>query len=80
MFSVFESWMVTEYFVQGLDQTSLTLDSMFGVMATLNSIVAIFSGVVGEGLVAVTRTKVSPFMAAVVCLGVALDLIDRKMY
>ena len=75
LFSVFESWMVTEYLAQGLEQTSITLDSMFGVMATLNSIVAIFSGVVGEGLVAVTGTKVSPFIAAVVCLVVAFALM-----
>jgi hypothetical protein len=67
--------MVTEYLAQGLEQTSITLDSMFGVMATLNSIVAIFSGVVGEGLVAVTETKVSPFIAAVVCLVVAFALM-----
>lgn len=63
--------MVTEYFAQGLDKSSLSLDSMFGVMTTLNSIVAILSGVVGEGLVAATGTKVSPFIAAAVCLCVA---------
>lgn len=77
MFSVFESWMVTEYLAQGLDKSSITLDSMFGVMSTLNSIVAILSGVVGEGLVAATGTKVSPFMAAVVCLSLAFVLMIK---
>lgn len=77
MYSVFESWMVTEYFAQGLDKSSLTLDSMFGVMTTLNSIVAIISGVVGESLVAATGTKVSPFMAAIVCLGLAFWLMMK---
>jgi MFS family permease len=77
MFSVFESWMVTEYLAQGLDKSSITLDSMFGVMSTLNSIVAIFSGVVEEGLVAATGTKVSLFMAAVVCLSLAFVLMIK---
>jgi hypothetical protein len=75
MYSVFESWMVTEYFARDLDKSSMSLDSMFGIMTTLNSIVAIISGVVGEGLVAATGTKVSPFMAAIVCLGLAFWLM-----
>jgi MFS transporter, MFS domain-containing protein family, molybdate-anion transporter len=75
MYSVFESWMVTEYFARDLDKSSMSLDSMFGIMTTLNSIVAIISGVVGESLVAATGTKVSPFMAAVVCLGLAFWLM-----
>lgn len=75
MFSTFESWMVTEYLAQGLDKSDISLDSMFGVMTTLNSIVAIFSGVIGEGLVAATNTKVSPFMAAAVCLALAFMLM-----
>ena len=77
MFSAFESWMVTEFFGQGLDKSGITLDSIFGVMTTLNSIVAILSGVAGEGLVAVTGTKVSPFMAAIVCLCIAFVLIIK---
>ena len=77
MFSVFESWMVTEYLSQNLDKSSLSLDSMFGIMTTLNSIVAILSGVIGEGLVAVTGTKVSPFMAAIVCLIFAFILMIK---
>ena len=78
--------MVTEYLAQDLDKSNLSLDSMFGVMTTLNSIVAILSGVVGEGLVAATGTKVSPFMAAVVCLSFAFILMikfwvgDSKFY
>ena len=77
MYSVFESWMVTEYFAQSLDKSSMSLDSMFGIMTTLNSIVAIISGVVGESLVAATGTKVSPFMAAIVCLGLAFWLMMK---
>lgn len=68
LFSTFESWMVTECFTQGKDASLYT---MFGIMSTLNSIVAIASGLVGEGLVAATGTKVSPFLAACVCLVLA---------
>ena len=75
MYSVFESWMVTEYYAQRLDKSCMSLSAMFGSMATLNSTVAIVSGVLGESLVAVTGTKVSPFMAATVCLGAAFWLM-----
>ena len=77
MYSVFESWMVTEYYAQRLDKSSMSLSAMFGIMTTLNSIVAILSGVLGESLVAATGTKVSPFMAAIVCLGLAFWLMTQ---
>jgi MFS transporter, MFS domain-containing protein family, molybdate-anion transporter len=77
MYSVFESWMVTEYYAQRLDKSSMSLSALFGIMTTLNSIVAILSGVLGEGLVLATKTKVSPFMASIVCLGIAFWLITQ---
>jgi hypothetical protein len=78
MYSVFESWMVTEYYSQHLDKSSMSLSAMFGIMTTLNSIIAIISGVLGESLVAATGTKVSPFMAAIICLGLAFWLMTRN--
>ena len=75
MYSVFESWMVTEYYAQHLEKSSMSLSAMFGIMTTLNSIVAIMSGVLGESLVTATGTKVSPFMAAIVCLVLAFWLM-----
>jgi hypothetical protein len=78
MFSVFDSWIVTEYYAQHLERSSMSLNAMFGIMTTLNSIVAIISGVLGESLVAVTGTKVSPFMAAILCLGLAFWLITMN--
>lgn len=75
MHSVFESWMVTEYYARRLDKSSMSLSAIFGIMTTLNSIVAIVSGIVREGLVAATGTKVSPYIAAIVCLGVAFWLM-----
>ena len=77
MYSVFETWMVTEYYAQNLEKSGMSLSAMFGIMTTLNSIVAILSGVLGESLVAATGTKVSPFIAAIVCLGLAFWLIVK---
>ncbi|KFY03525.1 hypothetical protein O988_01421 [Pseudogymnoascus sp. VKM F-3808] len=78
MYSVFESWMVTEYFARSLDRSNMTLDSMFGLMTTLNGVVAILSGVVGESVVAMTGTKTSPFMAAIVLLMAALAIMKHS--
>ena len=78
MYSVFEFWMVTEYYAQHLEESSMSLSAMFGTMTTLNSIVSILSGVLGESLVAATGTKVSPFMAAIVCLGLAFWLMAKS--
>lgn len=77
MYSAFESWMVTEYHSRGLERSKMSLSAMFSIMTTLNSLVAIASGVVGEGLVAATGTKVSPFMAATVLLTLAYWFINR---
>jgi hypothetical protein len=70
--------MVTKYYAQRLEKSSMSLSAMFGMMTTLNSIVAILSGVIGESLVAATGTKVSPFMAAIVCLGLASWLMIKN--
>ncbi len=78
MYSVFESWMVTEYYAQHLESSGMSLSAMFGIMTTSNSIVAIISGVVGESLVAATGTKVSPFIAAIVCLALAFWLMTQN--
>ncbi|KFY86225.1 hypothetical protein V500_07783 [Pseudogymnoascus sp. VKM F-4518 (FW-2643)] len=77
MYSVFESWMVTEYFARSLDKSNMSLDSMFGLMTALNGVVAILSGVVGESVVAMTGTKTSPFMAAIVLLMTALVIMKK---
>ena len=75
MFSAFESWMVTEYHKRQLDHAGTSLSSMFGMMTTMNSIVAIISGVFSEWLVQVTHTKRAPFMASAGLLSVAFWII-----
>jgi peptidoglycan biosynthesis protein MviN/MurJ (putative lipid II flippase) len=67
--------MVTEYHKRHLDQAGTSLSSMFGVMTTMNSIVAILSGVFSEWLVQVTGTKRAPFMASAGLLTIAFWII-----
>ena len=67
LYSVFETWMITEYHERGLQRSGLTLSSIFGYMTTISSIVAILSGVVGDLLVAQLGSRVWPFVASIVC-------------
>lgn len=75
MYSVFESWMVTEYGRRGLEKSDLTLGGMFGLMTTLNGGVAIAAGVFGEAVVRWVENKTAPFLLAIVCLMGAAYLI-----
>jgi peptidoglycan biosynthesis protein MviN/MurJ (putative lipid II flippase) len=75
MYSAFESWMVTEYHNRQVGDAGTSLSSMFGIMTTLNSIVAILAGVFSEWLVQVTNTKRAPFMASACLLMIAFWII-----
>lgn len=75
MYSAFESWMVTEYHKRQIDKTGSSLSGMYGVMTTLNGIVAILSGVFSEWLVTFTGTKRAPFMASTGLLVIAFWII-----
>ncbi|PSR99097.1 hypothetical protein BD289DRAFT_458671 [Coniella lustricola] len=76
LFSVFESWMVTDFHTRELGKRGANLSRTFGVMSTLNSAVAIASGVSSEWMVDMAGTRKAPFVAAVVLLGVALWVIS----
>ena len=67
LWTVFESWMVTEYHARGLDRSALSLGGMFGLMTTSNCMAAILGGVVGHCIVLVLRSRTIPFVAGVVC-------------
>jgi peptidoglycan biosynthesis protein MviN/MurJ (putative lipid II flippase) len=67
--------MVTEYHKRQVEKAGTSLSSMFGIMTTLNSIVAILAGVFSEWLVQVTNTKRAPFMASAGLLMVAFWII-----
>lgn len=58
-YSVFESWMVSEYHSRDL-KGCLALGSLFSFSVTLSGIIAIIAGVAGEGLVEFSGTKTSP--------------------
>lgn len=75
LFSVFESWMVTDFHARGLAGKGGDLSRTFGVMSTLNSVVAIASGVSSEWLVAASGTRRAPFAAAAALLAVAFWVI-----
>jgi MFS family permease len=75
LFSVFESWMVTDFRNRGLEKRGGDLSRTFGLMSTLNSIVAIISGVFSEWLVSVMGTQKSPFGASMALLGLAFWII-----
>jgi len=75
MYSAFESWMVTEYHKRQLDQAGTSLSTLFGLMSTLNSVVAILAGVSSEYLVQITGTKRAPFMASAGLLAIAFGII-----
>jgi MFS transporter, MFS domain-containing protein family, molybdate-anion transporter len=67
LWTVFESWMVTEYNARGIGRSSvLPLGAMFGTMTTANCINAILAGVVGHYLVLVFGSKTHPFILGVV--------------
>ena len=75
LFSVFETWMITEYHNRGLDNAGLDLSDIFGSMTTLSSVVAIVAGVLGDFLVQYSASRTTPFLASIVCLAVAAFLI-----
>ena len=67
LWTVFESWMVTEYNVRRLDQSSISLSRMFGLMTTSNCMAAILGGVLGHCIVLLLGSRTIPFVAGVVC-------------
>jgi MFS family permease len=75
LFSVFETWMITEYHNRGLDNAGVLLSRIFGSMATLSSVIAILAGVLGDVLVQYSASRIAPFLASVICLAVAFLLI-----
>lgn len=78
LFSVFESWMVTDFHARELASKGGNLSRTFGVMSTLNSVVAIVSGVFSEWVVGVSGTRKAPFATAAGLLGVAFWVISTR--
>lgn len=71
LFSVFEGWMVADFARRNLESKGGVLSKTFARMSTVNSVVAIASGVVSEWLVAAAGTRKAPFWASSVLLVLA---------
>lgn len=78
LFSVFESWMVADFAARGLAARGADLSRTFGAMSTINSAVAIASGVSSEWLVAASGTRRAPLAAAVGLLAAAAWVIAAR--
>lgn len=78
LFTVFDSWMVTDFRTRELGVKGVDLSHTFGMMSMLNSGVAIVSGVFSEWVVGVAGTRRAPFMVAVGLLGAAAWVIAAK--
>ncbi|TVY49718.1 Molybdate-anion transporter [Lachnellula occidentalis] len=77
LWSVVESWMVTEFHRQHLEEAG-SLSDMFGIMTTLNGFVAILAGLFAQQIADFTKTQAAPFMAAVVLLILAFGFISSR--
>ncbi|TVY32976.1 Molybdate-anion transporter [Lachnellula subtilissima] len=78
MYSVFESWMVTEFNSSFPDAPGSILSGIFSTMTTLNTVVAILAGIFAEWVTDLTGTEKAPFMTAAGCLMVAFFAISRN--
>ncbi|KAK5991037.1 Molybdate-anion transporter-like protein [Cladobotryum mycophilum] len=75
LYSVFETWMISEYHALQLDETTLPLSNVFGNMTITSGIVAICSGVIGDSLVQYFGSRVWPFFASFACCTGAVVLM-----
>ncbi|PKS12875.1 hypothetical protein jhhlp_000215 [Lomentospora prolificans] len=78
LFSAFDAWMVADFQRRGLRESGLELATTFGTMSTVNSVVAVVSGVVSEWVVEGMGTRRAPFGVAVGVLVVAAGCILRQ--
>jgi MFS transporter, MFS domain-containing protein family, molybdate-anion transporter len=78
LFSVFESWMVTDFGNRRLADKGADLSRTFGLMSTVNSVVAIISGVVSEWLVGAAGSAKAPFAASAAIVAVASLFISTQ--
>lgn len=77
LWSVFESWLVAEYNKLSLENAEAELSSIFSMMTTSNTCVAIFAGLLAGWLVDMAKTAQAPFMVSIVCLMLAFVAISK---
>lgn len=69
--------MVTEFHRQHLEEAG-SLSDIFGMMTTLNVVVAILAGLFAQGIADFTGTQAAPFMTAIVLLVMAFSFISSR--
>ena len=75
LYSVFESWMVTEFNRVLPDEPASTMSGIFSTMTTLNSVIAIAAGVLAEWVVRVTDTVKAAFMTSIAFMMLAFVIM-----
>lgn len=75
--------MITEYHQLQVDENILSLSQVFANMTTTSTFMAIFSGIVGNGLVQWFDSRLGPFLASLACCigaGVLILVMWRENY
>ncbi|KAI1387275.1 DUF791-domain-containing protein [Hypoxylon trugodes] len=75
LFSVFDSWMVTNFRERKLVENGCDLSRTYATTSIVNSLSAIISGLASEWLVRVSGTKKAPFLLSIGLLWTALQII-----
>lgn len=78
LYSVFESWMVTEFNRLLPDEPGSTMSDIFSTLTTLNTIVAVAAGILAEWVVRMTGTAKAPFMTSIIFLALAFGAISKN--
>lgn len=75
LYTVFETWMISEYHRLRFGHSAAALSSMYGFMAIVNGFTAAGSGLMAQMLS--TVSECTPFLASVVCLGLAATIMSK---
>lgn len=78
LWTVFESWMVTEFNARGLESSSVSLSGMFRLMTTSNCLAAIFGGLLSHCIVLALGSRTTPFLVGILFEGTAAVLMMRN--
>ena len=62
-----------------MDDASGSLSDMFGLMTTLNGVIAIVAGLFAQAITDFTRTQSTPFMSSIFCFILAFSFISNRL-
>ena len=78
LWTAFESWMISEHKRQELEESSMPLSSVFGIMTIANCITAMGAGLLSHCIVLVFGSKTHLFMLAILLNTLAAVLMIRS--